>query len=83
MTEFDVPQWLRTLGLEKYEDRFRSRGYRSFENLLGLTEDGLKLLLGVEYSWDRDRLLRAVEKLKRQGRKAATRALPQDLLVSV
>ena len=71
-------QWLRMLRLEKYADRFRSNGYRSFEDLLGLTEDGLKQL-GVD-SFDRDRLLRAVEKLKRQGREAATRALSQDLV---
>ena len=81
MAEFDVRQWLRVVGAERYAGRFRSNGYRSFEDLLGLTEDGLKQL-GVD-SFDRDRLLRAVEKLKRQGREAATRALPQDLLVSV
>ena len=81
MAEFDVQQWLGNLGLAEYEDRFRSNGYRSFEDLLGLTGDGL-FRLDVWYL-HRDRLLRAVEKLKRQGREAATRALHQDLLVSV
>ena len=78
MAEFDVRQWLRMLRLEEYADKFRSNGYRSFEDLLDLTEDGLKQL-GVEYFWIHNRLLGAVEKLKSQGKEAAT----QDLLVSV
>ena len=82
MAEFDVQQWLRILGFKQYGFLFRSNGYRSFEDLLGLTEDGLSRLF-VWYSSDRYRLLSAVEKLKRQGREAATRALSQDLLVSV
>ena len=82
MAEFDVRQWLSILGLEEYASKFRSNGYRSFEDLLGLTEDDLKRL-NVWYFGDRDCLLRAVEKLKSQGREAATRALSQDLLVSV
>ena len=82
MAEFDVRQWLRMLALEEYADKFRSNGYRSFEDLLRLTEDSLKQL-GVGSFVVRDRLLRAVEKLKSQGKEPATQALPQDLLVSV
>ena len=78
VAEFDVQRWLCMLGLEDYTNRFESNGYHSFEDLLGLTENGLKHM-GVVYSGDRDRLLRAIESLKSQSREAAT----QDLLVSV
>ena len=79
MAEFDLGRWLRMLYLsEDYTHRLRSNGYHSFEDLLGLTEDRLHQL-GVVYSFDRDKLLRAVERLKGQSREAAT----QDLLVSV
>ena len=78
MAEFDVRKWLRTLRLEEYADKLRSNGYRSFEDLLDLTEDDIKQL-GIRYSSKRHQLLEAVEKLRTQGREAAT----QEVQVSV
>ena len=55
-------RWLRMLDLiGDYTHRFQWNGYRSFGDLLGLTEDGLEQL-EVRYSYDRDRLLHAVKR---------------------
>src|SRR5262245_33027246 len=68
-----VREWLASLGLAEYADRFAEHGI-DFSNRRGLTDQDLKEKLGVVLLGDRRRLLQAIAKLA--GAASATPQLP-------
>src|SRR5262245_7821314 len=68
-----VREWLASLGLSEYADRFAEHGI-DFSILRGLTDQDLKEKLGVVLLGDRRRLLQAIAKLA--GAASATPQLP-------
>jgi SAM domain (Sterile alpha motif). len=71
----DIGQWLRKLGLERYEPAFRENKIDS-EILPKLTVEDLKEL-GVSLVGDRRRLLDAIDCLRPQFQTAAPDSVPQ------
>ena len=80
MAAFDADGWLRVHTNSYCADKLARKGYRSFNKIAQLTEDDLRQLgLGL-YSGE---LLPAFARLRSQGEEEASRALAQDLPVSV
>ena len=80
MAAFDAKGWLYVHSGSYCSDQLVQNGYQSFNMIAQLTEDNLRQLRLDSYS---DRLLPAIARLRQQGEEEASRALAQDLLVSV
>ena len=80
MATFDAEGWLRVHSGSYCANRLVQNGYRSFSKIAQLTKDNLRQVGLGRYS---ERLLPAIARLSREGEEEASRALAQDLLVSV
>ena len=72
MATFDAKGWWRVQGWPNLAEKFHS-----FEKIVSATEDELCL------PWESQRVLRAADILKSQGKEEASRILAKDLLVSI